>query len=254
VAYSAWRRASDDAGASARQQYEVAGRTARRRRSLRRLFWAGGLVAMACGLWAKELPLGIAGLALAIAAASMRTDRDPERWLRGAEGERRSAVLLQRLRAPRWHVLHDRMVPGRSINLDHLVIGPSGVWVVDTKVYRARLRRRWRRVEVGGRLIDTGPATWEAELVSERLGVAVTPVVAVHGMGLGPRGGCCDGVRVIPATALVRWLRRGGRMWWLGRRPLRRAEVQDLAARADLLFPSRSRPAAVGGGRRGGFR
>ena len=39
-------------------------------------------------------------------------------------------------------VLHDRRVPGRRLNLDHLVVMPSGVWVIDTKHYHGRLARR----------------------------------------------------------------------------------------------------------------
>jgi hypothetical protein len=39
-------------------------------------------------------------------------------------------------------VLHDRRIPGRRSNIDHLVIARSGVWVVDTKRYRGKVERR----------------------------------------------------------------------------------------------------------------
>jgi hypothetical protein len=38
-----------------------------------------------------------------------------------------------------WVVLHDLAIPGSRTNLDHLVIGPGGVFVIDSKQYRRRL-------------------------------------------------------------------------------------------------------------------
>jgi hypothetical protein len=43
-------------------------------------------------------------------------------------------------------VLHDRRIPGRRSNIDHLVVAPSGVWVIDAKRYRGKVERR----DVGG--------------------------------------------------------------------------------------------------------
>ncbi|HZU72922.1 MAG TPA: nuclease-related domain-containing protein, partial [Acidimicrobiales bacterium] len=41
--------------------------------------------------------------------------------------------------------VHDRAVPGSRSNIDHLVVGRSGVFVIDTKAYRADigLSGRW---------------------------------------------------------------------------------------------------------------
>ena len=36
-------------------------------------------------------------------------------------------------------VLSDRAWPGRRVNLDHVVIAPSGVFVIDTKAYGGRV-------------------------------------------------------------------------------------------------------------------
>jgi hypothetical protein len=41
--------------------------------------------------------------------------------------------------AARLGVLHDLAIPGSAANIDHLVIGPGGVVVIDTKQYRGRL-------------------------------------------------------------------------------------------------------------------
>jgi hypothetical protein len=62
-------------------------------------------------------------------------------WDIGAKGERRVAKVLDRCTGVR--VLHDVGVPGSSANIDHIVIGPGGVFVVDAKLYkRARVGRR----------------------------------------------------------------------------------------------------------------
>ena len=67
-------------------------------------------------------------------------------YAKGAEGERRAANLLERIVGARGVVLHDRKVPGTQGNIDHLVIMPSGVWVVDAKKYKGKVEQK----DVGG--------------------------------------------------------------------------------------------------------
>jgi hypothetical protein len=38
--------------------------------------------------------------------------------------------------------LHDRRVPGTKGNIDHLVVGPAGVYTVDAKRYEGKVERR----------------------------------------------------------------------------------------------------------------
>ena len=58
-------------------------------------------------------------------------------WIRGADGER---IVGQRLdglaRDGRIEVLHDRVVPGKYSNFDHIVIGPRRITVIDAKHYQ----------------------------------------------------------------------------------------------------------------------
>ena len=197
---------------------------------------ASGLTAVALallvvGMWRADGRLPVVGAAAALVAWWCRPDRDVDRWRRGAEGEVATAALLARL-PRRWAVLHDRAVPGSSANIDHLVIGPTGVWVVDTKSTRAPLRVKRGGVWAGEHRIDTGAATWEAGVVADWLGVRAVPIVAVHGSGLRRRGKSAGGVRVVPADRLVRRLRRGRRM-------LSRADVTALACRAAEHLPPR---------------
>ena len=52
-------------------------------------------------------------------------------WAVGAVGERKLGGGLDRLRSATTVVLHDRRIPGSKANIDHIVIAPSGVWVID---------------------------------------------------------------------------------------------------------------------------
>ena len=134
-----------------------------------------GVALAAAGLRGAEGParaalLALSGAALLGAWWYLRSGPDPERWRLGAAGERTTAVLLDRLPARTWAVLHDRRVPGSRANLDHLVIGPSGVWVLDTKTTRARVHATRRSVHFGAHRLDTGPVRWESQVVADRLG------------------------------------------------------------------------------------
>ena len=58
-------------------------------------------------------------------------------WKVGAAGEERVAQALTALvDAGQGYALHDRRVPGRRSNIDHLFVGASGVLVIDAKRYK----------------------------------------------------------------------------------------------------------------------
>jgi hypothetical protein len=61
-------------------------------------------------------------------------------WAKGAVGEQRLAEALAGL--PDVIALHDRKVPGTRGNIDHLVVGPAGLFVVDAKHYKGSIRIR----------------------------------------------------------------------------------------------------------------
>lgn len=57
-----------------------------------------------------------------------------ERYEKGAVGEEATARALSALPATEWTVFHDIRWPGRKLaNIDHVVVGPPGVFVIDTK-------------------------------------------------------------------------------------------------------------------------
>ena len=65
-------------------------------------------------------------------------------WKVGGEGEQRVAEVMAD--AVGVEVLHDRRVPGSRANIDHIVVGPRGVFVVDAKKYTGAVELR----NVGG--------------------------------------------------------------------------------------------------------
>lgn len=190
--------------------------------------WLGaslGLVVLGWPAW----PLLVLVFAGTVAVAVLWPRSDPSRWARGAAGEVVTAAMLESLPRKRWVVLHDLALPGSRANVDHLVIGPTGVWVVDTKAYRGRVVARRRQILVAGAPMRTAAVCWEAEVVSRLLGVHARPIVAVHARGLSHRGRRVRGVRVLPAHRLVRRLRRGQHLW----PRLSRRGVRDLSRRAE---------------------
>jgi hypothetical protein len=65
-----------------------------------------------------------------------RLNRVADAYEKGAEGERRTANALAMLPASGWFVLHDVRWPGkRFANIDHVVVGPGGVFVIDSKAW-----------------------------------------------------------------------------------------------------------------------
>ena len=70
-----------------------------------------------------------------------RAERATKAWDAGAVGERVVADKLSELVPHGWYVLHDVHWPGRpKANLDHVLVGPGGVVVVDSKNWTGEVR------------------------------------------------------------------------------------------------------------------
>lgn len=65
-------------------------------------------------------------------------------WKIGAIGEQELGNALEQLRLEGFGVLHDRRIPGTKANIDHIVVVPAGVFIVDAKRYAGRIERRDR--------------------------------------------------------------------------------------------------------------
>jgi Nuclease-related domain len=166
-------------------------------------------------LLAPRLGLAVGGLAAMVAGWGLRfrPSLDAVAWRRGSVGERRTARLLGQLERQGWVVLHDLAVPGSRANLDHLVIGPGGVFVIDSKQYRGRLQldssgRLWHgRYSLAPAVRAVGFEANQAAQVLTDPEVTVVPVVAVHGAQVPWGKVIMDGVPVVPARRLPSMLR-----------------------------------------------
>ena len=56
-------------------------------------------------------------------------------WASGAAGERRVAERLAGLAGEDVLLLHDQRIPRSRANIDHIAVGPAGVYVIDAKCY-----------------------------------------------------------------------------------------------------------------------
>jgi hypothetical protein len=72
-------------------------------------------------------------------------------WRAGLVGERKAGAKLERLTFRGWRVLHS--IPlSREVDIDHLLIGPGGVFTVNTKCHRgARIWVGDDSAKIGGR-------------------------------------------------------------------------------------------------------
>ena len=167
-------------------------------------------------------------------AAGIRT-RD-HAWRIGAAGEVKVGARLNRLRRHGRRVLHS--IPlGRGGDIDHLIIGPGGVFTANTKHHRNSWVTVGRTVVFvrGNQMTYIGKAIREAARVQVALssalgrGVIVEPLVIVHGASVSgwlkrrPRG-----VKVLPSWAATWWLRMPGH----GSSRLGRADIEALYAAA----------------------
>jgi Nuclease-related domain len=132
----------------------------------------------------------------------------------GAAGERRTAHLLAALERHGWVVLHDLAVPGSRANFDHLVIGPGGVFVIDSKQYRGRLQldptgRLWHGCYPLAPILRavSFEADQAAQVLTDPDVVVVVPIVAVHGAQVPWGKVVMDGVPVVSARRLPSMLR-----------------------------------------------
>ena len=83
------------------------------------------------------------------ALAVGQSRRDP-RWVTGAAGEYLMAKSLHEGLDDPAVILNDRSVPRSNANIDHVVVAPSGVWIIDSKLWKGLIR-----VKSAGGLLNT---------------------------------------------------------------------------------------------------
>lgn len=141
-------------------------------------------------------------------------------WRQGVVGEEKVGRQLAKLvrKDPRWRVLHSIDVGSRGSDIDHLVMGPGGVFSLNAKHHRgAAIWVGGNTVMVNGqRQPHVRNARFEADRASRllssacRRGVAVKGVVVVvNARDVVVKAQPTD-VHVLPRMQLVAWLRRHG--------------------------------------------
>lgn len=112
----------------------------------------------------------------------VRQHTDERAWRRGASGERFVGFILGRL--PKgWHVFHDVPVGDRGANIDHVVVGPSGTFTLNTKNLTGKIWVGPHSIRHNGHPTKYLPASvFEAERASRLLAAAVGHPVDVRGV------------------------------------------------------------------------
>ncbi|MEP6478031.1 MAG: nuclease-related domain-containing protein [Rhodoglobus sp.] len=159
----------------------------------------------------------------------LRADTRP--WYRGALGELVVGEALDAL-GPQWDVLHAVPLGTDEADIDHVVIGPAGVFTVTTKNHSGQ--DVWVAgstfLVAGERVPYVRNSQFEAARAAHLLGVAaghpieVLPMIVV----IDPRrvtiGARPSGVEVVSSNQLMRWFDRAPR----------RLSGADVAAISDL--------------------
>jgi hypothetical protein len=210
------------AGSSAQREYEK--RRARRAEEVRRrlattisLTIVGGVAA---GLAAERFYPGLGWLAgivalLYLALQFWGARQHIESYGKGAEGERKTGRVLDDRKLAGYRVLHDRRIPGSRANIDHIAIGPGGVFVVETKSYKGKLEIRRDEIFVSGRnRTSVLEQTWReavavqgavGELLAD-FGLDVVPLLCIHGVEFPWGKTAAQGVRIVGPRGLRKTL------------------------------------------------
>jgi hypothetical protein len=139
-----------------------------------------------------------------------------ERRDRGAQGEEHVGGLLDRLADGEWTVIHDATL-GRG-NIDHILIGPAGVFTVETKSHPGPIRVG----RVHGAAL--GQARAEGRAIELVTGLEVEPLIVFSRAWVDRPMARRKGVRVVPARMLLGYL--GKRPQRLSREEIERAQEQ----------------------------
>jgi hypothetical protein len=134
-------------------------------------------------------------------------------WRRGAEGEEKVAAELAKLGAG-WAVIHDLTIGRRGANLDHLVIGPAGVFALNTKNLTGKLTVYEHAILQNGHKTAFVPAALrEVRTVQQRLSMAAGrdvrawSVLVVMGCEVEVRKPSAN-LTILRARNLPRWLQQ----------------------------------------------
>ena len=208
---------------------------------------AGGIVSAVAG-WRLGLTVA-AVIAIADTILRSRAAAAIPAGVRAPTAHRRTRRRLARLGRVGYRSLHARVLPGSQRVIDHLVVGPGGIYSVDSERWDSRMPVRATK---GGRLYH-GPfshadrltdALWAADearkLLSAALGeqIAVQAALVIYGPTIPWTVASISGVDVLSGRRLQKYLRHGAQGHSATR--LGADEIERIhAAAAQVLPPAR---------------
>jgi hypothetical protein len=175
---------------------------------------------------------------------------------------KRTRAALARMPREGYFTLNDRPIPGTGEVIDHLVVGPTGVYAIDSEKWDSKLPVRTQnhmRLYLGpqSQKDRLNHAAWEAsqasEILSEALGteIPVRPALAIYGPRIPWDIATIRNVDVFTGPALRKYLKRRGRAsgaMKVTAEPevkLTREEVRTIYEAAERMLPAATEPAGT---------
>jgi hypothetical protein len=196
----------------------------------------------------------VIGLTLAILAGIIDTlyrSRNAANYQNGASqagAQRRTRRQLKRMRRDGYFALDARPIPDSREFIDHLVIGPTGVYAIDSEKWDAKVPVR----TLNGKRLYLGPesqkdrlehAVWEAgqasQILSDALGteISVRPALAIYGPRIPWDIATIRNVDVFSGPTLRKYLRRRARQRDGTTPKLTREQVRTIYDTAARMLP-----------------
>ena len=142
------------------------------------------------------------GIEVAVVLCIVSVDRTASahvgRWGRGARGEELVGEALDGLRERGWFALHDVQLD--CGNIDHVLVGPAGIFTIETKSHRGRLRAS----AIDARMLKQAYA--QAKSVERITGLRAMPLLVFSNAYLIPAVTRRDGVVILLSRMLVKHL------------------------------------------------
>ena len=192
-----------------------------------------------------QLGLTLAVIAI-IADTIYRARKGYAGKIRLTSAQRRTRRQLNKLGRAGYRAMHARPIPESQDQIDHLVVGPAGVFAIDSEDWDKRLAVRTKK----GTQLWHGPfskkdrlqhAQWEAQraadLLTEATGkpVSVRAAMAVYGPRIPWDVATIREVDVFSGPRLRKYLRRRARNGEV--RPLTDEEIERIFKAANEAFP-----------------
>jgi Nuclease-related domain len=204
------------------------------------------VVMVGFSLWVSwKLGLTLAVVVI-IADTIYRSRRAVPGVIKMTAAQKRTRRQLTKLGRAGYRAMHARPIPESEEQIDHLVVGPTGVFAIDSEDWDKHLVVRTKK----GTQLWHGPfskkdrllhAQWEAQraadMISGEIGkpVTVRPAMAVYGPKIPWDVATIRDVDVFSGPRLRKYLRRRGGQADV--RPLTDAEIEKIYEAAGKAFP-----------------